>query len=75
MTTEDILVGVEIDEEVEIHLSTNESFGDALEKLAVVKVEYDLGRQDAEFFLSYYVKFAKQAKLGRQSLHTVERTD
>ena len=48
ITINGILVNIDINEEVDINLSTSENFVDALEGPAVIEVEYDLGRQDGE---------------------------
>ena len=52
MTINDILVNIDINEEVEINLSSSENFVDAPDEPAVIEVENDWGRQDAEIYLN-----------------------
>ena len=76
MTINDILVNIDINEEVEINLSSSENFVDAPDEPAVIEVENDWGRQDAEIYLNSLRQVDHASETGRSVLvYCREKTD
>ena len=76
MTVEDIQLSIGINEEVEINISTSEYFVDAPEGPASIEVECDLGRHDAEIYLTSLRQVDHTSKTARLTLaHCRKKTD